>query len=333
MPGELASFEVIDKLKEDHDLSLLFYSPWQSEYFQDPEHRIERVTVTNLAFFPLLLLAITGIVLNTVIGRGWQFTLNRGRLRIGTLLVAVGLLLLASYHARAIPFFAVVLAPLAALNFQEFGARQFGIGPAQHGFWREWPVLGRGLTIVVSVGLVALTWPGWVHGDQLKDSRHVGVSAEPDPAMIPLAKQLQDWRREGKLTADDHLFNITPDVPNQLAWLCTEFPERGFFDYRLALYSPERAEEYVRIRDELLDRPRKEEGAEKKANWFQICHERGVVMIAHQSPSVGDLDATFRRLYQEPTKMTLLYLRSRVMVFGVYDHVLRPQRNRDVYRR
>ncbi len=327
LPGELASLEVIDKLKEDHDLSQLFYSPWQSEYFQDPEHRIERVTVTNMAFYPLFLLAFTAIVLNLVVGRGWLWVLNRSRLRVGSVLVAVGLLVLASYHARAIPFFAVVVAPLAALNFQEFGARMFGIGPTQHGFWREWPVLGRGLSIVVALGLVLLSWPGWIHGDQLKDSRHVGAIAEPDPAMIPLAKQLQDWRREGKLTANDHIFNITPDVPYQLAWLCPEFPERGFFDYRLALYSPETAEEYVRVRDELLDRPRKEESAEKKPDWYQVCHERGATMIAHQSPSVVDLDMTLGRLYREATKITLLYLRSRVMVFAVYDRPLKPQRN------
>jgi tetratricopeptide (TPR) repeat protein len=314
LPGELVSFGVIEKLKEDHDLGILFYSPWQSEYFQDPEHRIERITVTNLAFYPLFLLAFTAIVM------------NRGRLRVGAVLVSVALLLLASYHARAIPFFAVVVAPFAALNFQEYGARTFGIEPAQHGFWREWPVLGRGLSIVVTLGLVLLSWAGWVHGEQLKDSRHVGAYAEPDPAMIPLAKQLQEWRREGKLTKDDHIFNITPDVPNQLAWLCTEYPEPGFFDYRLALYTPERAEEYVRIRDEMLDRPRKEE-SEKKADWTQICHERGATLIVHQSPSVVDLDSTLSRLYREATKMTLLYLRSRVMVFAVYDHTLKPQRN------
>ncbi len=320
LPGELASFEVIDKLKDDRDMSPLFYSPWQSEYFQDPEHRIERVTVTNMAFYPLFLLAFTAIVL------------NRGRLRVGSVLVAVGLLLLASIHARAIPFFAVVVAPLAALNFQEFGARRFGIGPAEQGFWREWPVLGRGLSIVVALGLVLISWGGLVHGEQIKDSRHVGASAEPDPALLPLARQLQDWRREGKLTADDHILNITPDVSNQLAWLCADYPERCFFDYRLALYSPETAEQYVRIRDELLDRPRKDEEGEKKADWFQLCHERGATMIVHQSTWVGDLDMTLGRLYREATKMTLLYLRSRVMVFAVYDDVRRPQRNEYIER-
>src|SRR5208337_4319061 len=96
--------------------------------------------------------------------------------------------------------------------------------------------------------LLALAWPGWLHGNA-SELYHVGytVELEHDLYLDNLADRLHKWHQQGQLRPDQG-FNLTPDASNQLAWLCPEGMERGFFDNRLDRYSPETAEEYVRLR-------------------------------------------------------------------------------------
>ena len=237
LPGELGARGVLTQLQGDEQLHRLLLSPFQSDYFRPDQGR----NIAGLAYFPLVL---AGLV---------SFWLNSSGLRWGRALVWFGFLVLSVGHARAIPFFAVVGAPIAVLNFQEYGARRFGTVPITTGWWKQWSQLGRGLSVIGLFLLALLAWPGWLFGFPqdatriaMADARRVGLKAEPPPALLPLARQLDEWHRNGKLRDDDHIFSLQPEVSNSLAWLCQDYREKAFFDYRFANYSPEVAAEYVR---------------------------------------------------------------------------------------
>ena len=51
--------------------------------------------------------------------------------------------LLSLYHARAIPFFAVVAGPITALNFLDYAAVRLGPTLLVKGAWARWSVISR----------------------------------------------------------------------------------------------------------------------------------------------------------------------------------------------
>ena len=166
-----------------------------------------------MAYFPLVLIGLASFVLTTA------------RFRWGRAAPWSGFFILSVAHARAIPFFAVVGGPIAALNFQEYAAHRFGTMPAAIGWLKEWSLLGRGLSVLAAFGLALLAWPGWLFAlpwegrPQAAEARRIGLGAEPPPGLVKLAGQLDEWHRDGTLTDDDHGLNLEPDVIGPLAWL------------------------------------------------------------------------------------------------------------------
>ena len=96
---------------------------------------------------------------------GWAWRRSRPRYgsarELARLVVWAAFLVLSAWHARAIPFFAVVAGPVAARNFFDFAAA-LGAAAADAGRGRMWAFGGRILTLLVGVALVVLTWPGWL---------------------------------------------------------------------------------------------------------------------------------------------------------------------------
>ena len=77
------------------------------------------------------------------------------------------------------PFFAVVAAPITALNFQDFAALNFGRLPRVDRSWKAWSLGGRIVSILAGAILIAAAWPGWLHGRPTDDVSQHRVAWNP----------------------------------------------------------------------------------------------------------------------------------------------------------
>jgi hypothetical protein len=112
-PGQPAA------LLGDGELGILFASPFARVYSATPTIG---GNVAGLAFFPLVLAGAASFALTWPNWRWWR------------VLVWLGFFLLAAWRWQAVPFFAIVGGPIAALNFADFAARRArGAAPAPAG--------------------------------------------------------------------------------------------------------------------------------------------------------------------------------------------------------
>jgi tetratricopeptide (TPR) repeat protein len=267
-------------IKQDRLLRNLFWSPWQSEYFASSSLTH---SLAVMAYYPLLALGFLSFVVNV---SGWRWW--RG-------LVWAAFAALAAYHARSIPFFAIIAAPIMVLNFQD-AVSAWGMGKNQL-LTRPnpWFFAGRLLSVLVLTLLVAGAWAGWTHGlpgDYYAEHRRVGWGLDVDPALVETAEKLAKWREDLKIRDDQNVFNVHPDAANFLAYYCPE--AKSFFDYRLGLFA-DTAEPFFQMRDELNppafpgaqrpDRP-----AREAVDWravFRRRHIRFVLFYDLDHPFTG----------------------------------------------
>ena len=238
LPPQLGFNPAAETLHDDRMFFQLFLSPLSTEsnnhysYF-NPNTGLN---VAGMAYFPLLLLGLL------------SFGMTFGRWRLWRAVVWLFFFVLSLYHARAIPFFAVVAAPITALNFLDWVAGCFGAAYHNGANARTWAVGGRVLTLFVVLLLVVAAVPGWTQATP-HYYRHVGWGVAFDPTLTRAAQQVADWRKEGQLPADVHWFNTSPDLANYFAWFCPG--EKTFLDHRLSIFD-EVAEDYVKMRKALL---------------------------------------------------------------------------------
>src|SRR5262249_12059417 len=233
VPGQLFA-PAAAVLRRDPLFQGQFTSPYETLYFTSGI----ALSAAGLSYFALVVLSLLSFLLNAP---GWRWQ---------RALLLAGFFALSALQARANPFFAIVAAPVVAMNLQEFVQRRLARGVqevATEPEWEGWMLRGRGLTLLVGLGLLAAAWPGWLLPAPY-DARQWG--AEPDPSPQLAARKIAEWRRQGLLKPGAHGFNLSPEVANYFAWFCPE--EEGFLDSRLALYSPQTAEEYVTVRRAIL---------------------------------------------------------------------------------
>jgi tetratricopeptide (TPR) repeat protein len=178
-----------------------------------------------------------------------SFGLNTGVWPLGRLAVWLGFALLSVAQVRCIPFFAVVAGPITALNIQDLVAQRFGTQVRVTGSWKAWSLAGRAASVVLGLVLLALSWPGWLHGlpDSARMTHRVAWHVEPQPNLREAAEQLG---RALKDQAPVNCFNYSPEMAHYLAWYCPG--HKSFLDYRFALFG-DRAEQFVRVRKSLSD--------------------------------------------------------------------------------
>jgi hypothetical protein len=234
------------------------------------------LTPVGLAYFPLLALSLLSFLLN-LRRRQWQ-----------RFLPWLGLALLSAFHARAVPFFAVVAGPALALNLQEFYARRFG--PR----WEQERVGGRLLTAALCLLLLALAWPGWLQTPPFGPRRW---DIETSPSLERGAEVVRRWHQEGKLAADARGLYLSPDTAQAFAWFCPE--ERGVLDAPLAAA--------------VVGTP----GA--PADWGRRLRDAGVNHVIVHDPDRDRLFAALDRLLADPAGWPLLYLEGDLAVFGWRD--------------
>jgi tetratricopeptide (TPR) repeat protein len=197
-------------------------SPWRRSW--QPLREI------NLAVWAYFVLVALGLL---------SFTVNRAHIVGWRILVWIAFFLVGAWQVRAVPYFAVVAAPITTLNLQDyFGRRAPSAG--------RWALVGRVALVVMSLGLIGLAYPGWLQGFK-DDSRRVAWGVRPDPSLQQVAETVRDWRTRGILRDEDCALVIDRDVTNYLAWFCpqakTVFRERseegrpskavvGFEDFR-----------------------------------------------------------------------------------------------------
>jgi tetratricopeptide (TPR) repeat protein len=205
LPAELSPAVWRSTLRQDSRFAGLFASPWQ----WGPLVSAGGLNLAAWAYFVLLGLGVLSFLVNRRACRDW-----RGP-------VWLVFALLAAWQARLVPFFAVVAAPITALNFGEC------VSPA------ALPRTGRIGALLLGLVLVALTWPGWLQGAYRRD-RALRWEVVVDPSLHRAAETVRRWRRDGHLPAHVRTFAVHPDVAHYLAWFCPG--EKTFFDSRWQLF-------------------------------------------------------------------------------------------------
>jgi hypothetical protein len=298
LPDELSPVTWTGGLRQDPRFQALFASPWQAEYL----NAALGLNAAALAYYALTLLGLV------------SFLLHRPALRDWRLAVWLPFALLAAWQARAIPFFAVVAAPITALNGQGWLAdrERRGEGRTAPGLW--WPylrTLGRLALVLGLLGLLFLTWPGWLAGYGRED-RHVAWGVQADPALQQAAETLDRWRRRGLLPAGERVFALAPEVAQAGAWFCPD--EQHFFDHRYSLF-PEEAGEYETLcralRPDLAPgQPRESLTAKER----RLLREHGVGVVVYYDREPQRLFGVLSRLARQSDEWTLLHVAGSALV-------------------
>jgi hypothetical protein len=310
--------------QNDRSLRWLLANSFDSVFF-----RSSGISVAHLAFFALAVLGLLSFALNYRAICWWR------------VLVFGLFLLLGIVRVALIPFFAVVAAPIMALNFHDFAAR-FLADPGRERAWRSGLVGGRVLSLLVLGLLLAAAWPGWLQMRPFAWHR-VSFVNEIDPSPGQTARWFAEQRASNRLPASARIFNLTPSTGAALAWYCPG--EKSFFDHRWGLYPTSVVRDYVEVCQALLGtgegpRPQKWSGAEK------ILAKRRVdcLVLRVQNPEslIPALDqfwgssAIQRLAPNQKAEWEQLYLRGRIVVFGwarqnpAYQ-ALRSRPNRQAY--
>jgi tetratricopeptide (TPR) repeat protein len=298
LPAELAPVTWISGLRQDVRFGAQFASPCQSAYLR----AVGELNASALAYFALCFLGVL------------SFLLHRQALRSWRLLVWLPFALLAAWQARAIPFFAVVAAPITALNGQDFL-----VGPQQGASRGRASALaglaGRCVLTLALLALLVLTWPGWLAGLG-RQGPHVAWSVQPDPSLQRAAETLDRWRHEGLLQGSERVFALSPEVAHYGAWFCPG--ERHFFDHRYQLF-PGVSEEYLTVSGALLPDLAPAARAKEASDWRQVLHDHQVAVVVLYDRDPQRLFAALHRLATDRQDWTLLSVAGQAVLFGWND--------------
>jgi hypothetical protein len=294
LPPELSVVPWTAGLRQDLRFQALFATPWQPSYLYAPIG----VSAAAIAYFALTALGLVSFLLQPHALRGWR------------LIVWLPFAVLAAWQARAIPFFAVVAAPITALNWQDI------LGTRDTAWRRKRFVVVRPSSLVLTVGLlglVALTVPGWLAGSP-RGGRHVAWDVEPDPSLQQAAETLHHWRSQGLLAPGERVFGLSPEVAQYGAWFCPG--ETHFFDHRFGLF-PGVAQDYETVSRALLPGlVRAGTEGEPASDWRQVLRERRVGIVVFYDREPQRLFAVLRRLAADPAQWTLLHVAGQALIVG-----------------
>ncbi len=315
LPYQLGLTGVPPELLSDWQFSVLFLGPFDQRYF----HPSFGLSVGGLAYFPLLALGVVSFFFSLGQWRWWRAVLW---------LTFAGM---SAYNLRTVPFFAIVAAPITALNLLDFFARRTGTSRVPEGIAHRLALPGRFATLIIILALAVAAVPGWLQG-QPYDTWRLGWRVEPNPGVVQAAAAIQQLQAEGKLPKETVWFNTAPEVVNFLAWYCPG--ERGFLDRRLPLFD-KAAAEYVTVRKALAptQQATDEEGGSRQdqAGWRKVFRQRGLKYLIHYDPNPGSQprqQLTWFGLLSLKGEWAPLVLNGRVGVFGWKD----PEEPGDPYK-
>src|SRR5579883_1246040 len=296
LPNELSPVTWASGLREDARFRGVFGSAWQAEYWR-------AAAVWNAAVLAYYLLTVLGLL---------SFLLHRRMLLSWRLMVWLPFAALAAWQTRIIPFFAVVAAPIMTLNLQEyFAGRASDLVASERRLLHSSELAARLCPFLLACALLALiilSWPGWLAG-RAGLVRHVAWGVQTDPSLKRAAEILHQWRRQGLLSEQDHVFALHPEIAHYAAWFCPE--EKQFFDHRYPLFA-EAALEYETVCRALLEPKKQTEGQE----WRRLLRERSVSIVVLYDREPERMLALLNRLGSDHANWTLLDVSGSVLIFG-----------------
>jgi tetratricopeptide (TPR) repeat protein len=259
LPAELSPAFLSGPLLQDARVSHDFTLPWAPV----ANLPVALVNPTIAAFYVLVFLGLASFVLNQGGFRDW-------RAPVWFAFAVVG-----AWHWRLTPFFAVVAAPIAALNFQDatFSLRRPALS-----------VTGKTAAALGVLVLLALTVPGWLSGP-LRPARPLAWTVEADPSLDRLAQSLHALRDDGRLREGDRVFAMHPAAASYLTWACPE--EKSFLDLRFTLFA-DRAAEFVEV-CRAFDPPPSPLAARaaRPKNWSKTLEAFGVTHVLLYDPNLN----------------------------------------------
>jgi hypothetical protein len=297
--------------KGDPVFRRIFQSPLLKTYFADPALGLNGA---GLCYYLLLLAGLLSFV----------FALLSSGVRWWRVLVWAGFAGLSVYNARLVPFFAVVGGPITALNLQDLSiSLAGGSGRNQSAVHPGWALLGRVVAVLVTLGLLAATWPGWLQAAQ--QDRYVSWKIEPDASLQRTAQQLHEWHQAQLLKPGQRGFQFAPDLANYCAWFCPE--EQGFFDLRFQLFR-EAGPEFFEVRSGLNPRPTLQGGSLPESNptesptdlpWQRTFRKYGIDHVVLCDNDIPAILPAVERMLSDPKQWTLLDLSGRAALFAWHD--------------
>jgi arsenate reductase-like glutaredoxin family protein len=259
---------------------------------------------------PVNLWALIGLTVLGLVG----FAVNYRRMSVGLAVIWAGIAALAVYHTRAIPFFALVSAPIAAINLAAAG-RRLAERELSGQTIRTLHALrsgGRYLVGITGLILIAISYAGWLHPSN--QQRRWGWELEPNLSMKRAAEQIHAWKQDGTLPPEARMLNFQPEFANYLAWYAPG--EKSFFDYRLRFHRPEAAE-YAGLRRYVVHTSplkRREDPFDMPA--FLSRHGVTYAVLSNPNRSQG-LTAAFFLMSDDPNaQFTLWHVTGRTVILG-----------------
>ena len=280
-------------LRDDPRFAPLTATPWQIEWFYHPAGG---VSLAASAYVLLLALGLLSFVLGGRDVVGWR------------LLIWLAFAGLSAWLARAIPFFAIVAAPITALNLQDAIGRRGEVRSARGRFVLRASYL---LLFVSGLTLIFLAWPGWLQG--FRDTgRHVDWAVQPNSSLERVAQTLRQWRKDDKLSEADRGFAVHPSVVHYCAWFCPE--EKGFLDSRVSLFGGVAGEfeEVCRAVNPSFGSP--------AGDWRKILHAHGITHLILYEDVRGRLLPALSRVSVEEGDWTLLDIDGQALLVGWKDN-------------
>jgi tetratricopeptide (TPR) repeat protein len=314
LPAQLGFTGNVEALERDPVLKHLFDSPFSDAYFQ----LNAGWSVAGMSYFPLIFVGVLSFVMCVF-----------AEFRFWRLAIWAGFLALSAWQTRNIPFFAVVAAPITALNVQDFVARVFGTVPRVTSGWKAWSLAGRAATLLLLVVALVGAWPGWLHGrvsDALQSHR-VGWAIPVDSSLKQSALQIKEWRDRGLLGTDENGFNYRPDQMNYLAWFCADEKgqpaAKGFFDYRIGAYPADVTSAYVDVRAILPLNPfgGTDKGG-RRINWQEIFRKYKITHLILNNTNDRNATMAWYWLLADWQQFRLVYIDGFSMIYYWND----PQR-------
>jgi tetratricopeptide (TPR) repeat protein len=179
--------------------------PGLSDAYHVPEHVTVGRTPAGAAYYALFLLSLL------------SFAANRSGWRWQRFLPWLGLALLSTWNAAAIPFFAVFAGPVLGWNMQELCERHAAtIGSEPRVPLR---LCFAGLTFGLLLLGVVLAWPGWLQEAPFGPRQWTIVVPSAAPRG---AAAIRNWHAEGKLNANSRGLHLSLQTRDVFAWLCQE---------------------------------------------------------------------------------------------------------------
>ncbi|VTS06745.1 hypothetical protein [Tuwongella immobilis] len=304
LPPEVFDSTLISELRTDPLYRNLFLTPFDGNPSFITTYA-EGNPINAIAYFLLLGVSLVA------------FAVHYARLRWSGLLVWSALAVLSIVHARAIPFFVIVAAPLTAATIVRISREQ--IGPmTQERIGTLLGLFGRTVVFLLAFVIPALTWPGLLnsYANSPALARRVDWRLTIEPGAERIAQQIRTWRTSGQLPPEIRGVAATPEVSQTCNWIIPTEPT--VFDHRYNVGS-EQLEDFMALRNALRKLSRSEVSANVRRELLTAMDRLDADYLIIDRFDVGNAAPWPGILLDNSLK--LWFLEGRYAIFGRTDRI------------